>query len=107
MDLLMIRHAKAGERDPQTWPDDDLRPLTKEGVAEMRAVVKSMRKLGIDFDFLVTSPLVRARQTADLVAEGFGWGEAPQESELLGHNCTVAGVVKLLAKFPPDAAVAI
>ncbi len=103
----MIRHGKAGERNPETWPDDDLRPLTREGTAEMRLVLKSMRKMGVDFDFLVSSPLLRARQTADLAAEAWGWEEAPQESEALGHGCSLAGVLKLLAKFPPDAGVAI
>ncbi len=107
MDLLMIRHAKAGERNPETWPDDDLRPLTKEGMAEMRSVLKSLRKMGVVFDVLVTSPLLRARQTAELVAEAWGRNEPPQESDVLGHNCSVSGVVKLLAKFPPDSTVAI
>ena len=103
----MIRHAKAGERDPATWPDDDLRPLTREGMAEMRAVLKSLRKMGVDFDFLLTSPLLRARQTADLVAQAWGRSEPPQEAEALGHDCTTTAVVKLLGKFPPDASVAI
>ncbi len=107
MDLLMIRHGKAGERNPETWPDDDLRPLTKEGMAEMRAVLKTLRKMGVEFDALVTSPLVRARQTAGLVAEAFGWRESPQEAEVLGHGCSTPGVVKLLGKFPAKAAVAI
>ncbi len=107
MDLIMIRHGKAGERNPETWPDDDLRPLTKEGMAELRIVLKSMRKMGVEFDFLVTSPLVRARQTADIVAEAYAWDEPPQESEVLGHGCTAVGVLKLLAKFPPDSTVAI
>lgn len=103
----MIRHAKAGEQNPDTWPDDDLRPLTKEGTAELRLVLKAMRKMGIEFDFLVTSPLLRARQTADLVAQAWSWEEPPQESDALGHGCTVTGVLKLLARFPPDATVTI
>ncbi len=107
MDLLMIRHGKAGERNPETWPDDDLRPLTKEGMAEMRSVLKSLRKMGVEFNFLVTSPLVRARQTAGLVAEAFGWREEPQEADVLGHGCTTPAVLKLLAKFPPEATVAL
>lgn len=107
MDLLLIRHAKAGERDPATWPDDDLRPLARDGVTEMRAVLKSMKKLGVSFDFLVSSPLIRARQTADLVAEGFAWKEPPQESDALRSGCTVQQVIGLLEKFPRDATVAL
>jgi len=107
MDLVMIRHAKAGERDAARWPDDDLRPITAEGAAELAAALKTMRRMGVAFDFLVSSPLVRARQTAELVAEAFGWEGPPSESEALGHGCTVAAVLDLLVKFPPDAAVAI
>jgi phosphohistidine phosphatase len=107
MDVLLIRHGKAGARDPNRWPDDDKRPLTSDGVAEMREVCGGMLRLGVTFEYLVTSPLVRARQTADIVAEVYEWKEAPQESEALGHNCTAKGMLQLLAKFPPDAAVAL
>lgn len=107
MDVLLIRHAKAGNADPNTWPDDRLRPLTAEGVSEQRAAARAIKKLGITFDFLVTSPLLRATQTAEVVAEVYRWKEPPQVAEELGPSCTAAGVVKLLAKFPPDATVAL
>ena len=107
MEVILIRHAKAENRDPNTWPDDDLRPLTAEGRAEQRAAARAMKKMGIKFDFLVTSPLVRARETADLVAGAYRWSESPQVAEELGHGYAVGAVVKLLAKFPPDASVAL
>jgi len=107
MDVILIRHAKAEARDANTWPDDDLRPLTAEGRAEQRAASRAMKKMGIKFDFLVTSPLLRARETADLVAKGYRWTEEPQVAEEMGHEYSVGAVVKLLAKFPPDASVAL
>ncbi len=107
MEVILIRHAKAETRDPNSWPDDDQRPLTAEGRAEQRAAARAMKKMGIKFDFLVTSPLLRARETADLVAKGYRWAEAPQVAEELGHEYSVGAVVKLLAKFPPDSAVAL
>lgn len=105
MDVILIRHAKAGDADPNTWPDDHQRPLTAEGVAEQRSAARAMKKMGISFEFLVTSPLVRAVQTAEVVAEVYRWKEPPQVAEELGTSCTAAAVVKLLAKFPPDATV--
>jgi phosphohistidine phosphatase len=106
MEIILIRHAKAEARDPNSWPDDDQRPLTAEGRAEQRATARAMKKMGVKFDFLLTSPLIRARETADLVAKGYRWTEAPQVVEELGHGYAVGAIVKLLAKFPPDAAVA-
>ena len=107
MEVILIRHAKAETRDANTWPDDDERPLTAEGRAEQRAAARAMKKMGIKFDFLVTSPLLRARETADLVAKGYRWTEPPQVAEELGHEYSPGAVVKFLAKFPPDAAVAL
>ena len=107
MEVILIRHAKAEARDANSWPDDDQRPLTVEGRAEQRAAARAMKKMGIKFDFLVTSPLLRARETADLVAKGYRWTEAPQVAEELGHEYSVGAVVKFLAKFPPNSAVAL
>lgn len=107
MEVILIRHAKAGERDANTWPDDDNRPLTPDGAAEQREAARVMKRMGIRFEFLVTSPLLRARQTADAIAAAYRLDEQPQVSESLGHGYTVAAVVELLGKFPPDARVAL
>ena len=107
METILIRHAKAESRDANSWPDDDVRPLTAEGRAEQRAATRAMKKMGIKFDFLVSSPLLRARETADIVAKGFRWPEPPQVADELGHGYAVGAVVKLLAKFPPGATVAL
>jgi phosphohistidine phosphatase len=107
MDVILIRHGKAGNRDANSWPDDDDRPLTAEGQAEHRAVTRAAKKMGIKFDFLVTSPLKRARETADIVANVYRWPEEPQVAAELGHGYSVSAVVKLLAKFPPTSRVAL
>ncbi|HXY68118.1 MAG TPA: phosphohistidine phosphatase SixA [Gemmatimonadales bacterium] len=107
MEVILVRHAKAENRDANTWPDDDQRPLTAEGRAEQRAATRSMKKMGIKFDFLVTSPLLRARETADILAKGYRWPEPPQVADELGHAYGAGAVVKLLAKFPPGATVAL
>ncbi len=106
MEIILVRHAKAEARDPNTWPDDDQRPLTAEGRAEQRATTRAMKRMGVRFDFLLTSPLLRARETADLVARGYRWPDPPQVVEELGHGYAVAAVVRLLAKFPPGSTVA-
>ena len=107
MDVILIRHAEAGERDAAQWPDDALRPITPDGRRKHLAVSRAMRKLGIEFDFLVTSPLVRARETAEIVAEAWDWDEDPLMDDALGPECSATGVVRLLARFPPDKTVAL
>jgi phosphohistidine phosphatase len=67
--LYIIRHAIAAERG-DAWPDDARRPLTHEGAARMRQVVKGLVELGVDIDLVLTSPLVRAVETAEIVSRG-------------------------------------
>ncbi len=67
--LYLVRHAIAEARGPR-WPDDDRRPLTREGARRMRRAVRGLRALGLDVDRVATSPLVRARATADLLSRG-------------------------------------
>jgi phosphohistidine phosphatase len=68
LELYLIRHGLADERGPE-WPDDSKRPLTAEGLAKLRKEARGLRALDVAFDVIVTSPLVRTRQTADVFAE--------------------------------------
>lgn len=74
MELLVIRHGAARDRGEfaQTGLSDDLRPLTAEGADEMRRVARGLRSQVRNIDILATSPLVRAVQTAEIVAEAYG-----------------------------------
>lgn len=67
MDLVVIRHGVAVERE-QWSGDDDLRPLTDDGVSKMRKGAQGIRTLVDGLDVLAASPLVRAQQTAQIVA---------------------------------------
>ncbi len=68
MQLYFLRHGVAD------WPDwdparDDERPLTDAGVVKMKAEAKTIERLELDLKAILTSPLARARQTAEVVAE--------------------------------------
>jgi phosphohistidine phosphatase len=65
--LYIVRHAWAGERDERRWPDDALRPLTDEGQKRFRRVAKALVKAGVAPVVIATSPLVRCRQTAEIL----------------------------------------
>ena len=67
--LYLIRHGIAEERG--NYEDDTQRPLTDEGCKKTKQVAKRLYALGLRFDLLQTSPLVRAQQTADIFTELF------------------------------------
>ena len=73
MKLLVVRHGAAMEREDfaSTGESDDLRPLTDEGKAEMKLIAARLRSEVAALDVLATSPLVRARQTAEIIAEPY------------------------------------
>jgi phosphohistidine phosphatase len=68
--LYLIRHAIAEERGDK-WPDDRLRPLTKEGADRMKRQASGLVEMDVTFDEILTSPLVRTRQTADILADAY------------------------------------
>jgi phosphohistidine phosphatase len=69
-ELYLIRHGIAEERG-EAWPDDTKRPLTEAGIARLKKETRGLMNLGVAFDVILTSPLVRTRQTADAVAGVF------------------------------------
>ncbi|MDA1217531.1 MAG: histidine phosphatase family protein [Chloroflexi bacterium] len=71
MRLYFLRHGLAG--DSTTWTGaDEQRPLTPEGVARMQVSARTISALALNLDEIITSPYVRARQTADIVAAQLG-----------------------------------
>ncbi len=69
VELYLVRHAIAAPRGDE-WPDDDKRPLTTRGVSRFKETVEGLRTVGVEIDEIFTSPLIRARQTAELLAAG-------------------------------------
>jgi phosphohistidine phosphatase len=70
-ELFLVRHAIAAERGPN-YPDDRERPLTSEGVARFKRVVDGLKDFDVKLDLVLTSPLVRASHTAELLVAGIG-----------------------------------
>jgi phosphohistidine phosphatase len=67
MRLYILRHAIAAERDPDKYPDDGLRPLTEAGFKKMTKIAHTLQKLDKRIELILSSPLVRARDTAEIV----------------------------------------
>ena len=68
--LFLIRHGIAEERG-DAWPDDAKRPLSEDGIERFQRSARGLARLDVWIDVVLTSPLVRARQTADIVASAF------------------------------------
>lgn len=70
--VYLIRHAIAVDRDESNPQADADRALTSDGIKKMRRVAKALRKLDITLSAVWTSPLVRAVQTAEILAAELG-----------------------------------
>lgn len=101
MELFLMRHAEAESRD--LYPEDRLRPLTEHGRQQQQRVVRALAPLLQPLHHLLSSPFVRARQTADIVAAAVPCATAVEETEVLAEECTVGAVLNLLQGYPRDA----
>ena len=82
MKLYLIRHAIA--EDAAGYEDDSLRPLTKKGHEKMKKIAKALENLGVKPGLIVSSPFLRARQTASVLAR-----ELKYEKEIIQSDSLV------------------
>ena len=95
MELYFLRHGVAADVGPAGQGDAG-RPLTKEGIAKMEAGARGMHRLGLRLDALLSSPLVRARETAAIVGRELGL--ELQLDEKLAPGCDMAQLFALLGE---------
>jgi phosphohistidine phosphatase len=96
-ELYFVRHGLAEERG-DAWPDDAKRPLTDEGTSRMRKGARGLARLGVSVEIVLTSPLVRARQTAEIVAGALEPRPSLVNVDSLAPDGTYAAVVADLEK---------
>jgi phosphohistidine phosphatase len=82
MDLYIVRHAWAADRDDPRWPADDQRPLTAEGRERFARMAATLVERGMAPKLIATSPLVRCVETAELLAAAVGKAEVVVRDEL-------------------------
>ena len=71
MNLYIIRHAIAVDEGSPEYEEDSQRPLTDKGKKKMRQIAKGLRALGVDFDLILSSPYIRAKETAEILEDVF------------------------------------
>src|SRR3954471_20689172 len=96
-EIYVVRHGLAEERG-DAWPDDAKRPLTDEGMSRMRKSVRGLARLGVSVDVVLTSPLVRTRQTAEIAAGGLDPRPSLVSVDSLAPGGTFAEVIADLEK---------
>jgi phosphohistidine phosphatase len=103
MRVTLIRHGEAGDDAPR----DELRSLTLRGRAAVVRVGRTLRRRGGDFTVIVSSPLVRALQTAEIVAAEVGYGGRLVVSEALVPDAEIAPALELLRSLVKEDSVAL
>jgi phosphohistidine phosphatase len=94
MFVYICRHAWAGERGDPRWPDDSLRELTPEGAERYTNVLKAIANRGFAPTQIATSPYVRCRQTAEIIAKVVDGGPAIEEVASLEPGSDLAALIK-------------
>ena len=121
--IFLVRHGIAGDPDEWKGPDDS-RPLNAKGRRKFRDTARAFAKLGERVDLLCTSPLVRAVQTAEILADALGLDEVSvledlrpevpvqklldkvatldvKRVALVGHDPQLSGIAAALGKVEP------
>lgn len=71
MNLYIIRHAIAVDEATSDYESDSERPLTDKGRKKMRQIARALRNIGVEFDLILSSPYLRACETAEILADVF------------------------------------
>jgi phosphohistidine phosphatase len=103
--VYLLRHAIAATPDAERYPNDDDRPLTREGRRRMEQAARGMRALELKFDLVLTSPLVRARETAKLAIRPFRPRPPIKVLRPLSPGGGAGGILAGLTSLPGDASV--
>ena len=103
MDLLIVRHARAQDRDDfaSTRQPDEKRPLTAKGVRRMKKAARGLRSLVPSVGLLVSSKLRRSSQTAKIIADAYG-GIEWIEQERLAPGASPQQLIAWLAAQPEN-----
>src|SRR5690242_1065300 len=98
MKLYILRHGEAAEHGDPRFKENE-RPLTPKGIQRTKQLAHTLREMEISFDLILSSPLVRAKQTADIVARGLG--EKVDLTDTLSPSGNMGKLVELINAIRP------
>ncbi len=97
MNVYLLRHAVAEDRNAERFPNDDDRPLTEEGIDRMKLAAGGIAALIKRPGAILASPLVRTMQTAEIVAKALGCKNCVEPGDALKPGAKIDAVRKELA----------
>lgn len=109
MKLVIVRHADAGDSEEfaKSGKPDELRPLSDKGRKQMRAAAEGLRALVPKVDLIVTSPYVRALETAEIVADEYKGMEPETTGTLEPETIPDEFVAWLRKRKDPEVAIVV
>lgn len=99
MKLYLVRHGIATQHLGGNVKSDAQRPLTEEGRAETKIVAQALKRLGVKPDLVVTSPLVRAYQTAEILLDVLSGSQKLEYCDALAPGGTASELYKFLRDY--------
>ena len=102
MNLYLLRHGLAADLDTQGLTKDSERPLTEKGERKLWKIADGMKELELSFDLILSSPYLRARQTAEIIAKALHASKRIEFSETLTPAGNAKKLVELLKNITPD-----
>ena len=99
MQIIFLRHGPAGSKADWHGPDAE-RPLTDDGRGVVGLVADGLARAGVAVDALLTSPLVRSRQTAEIAAAALGCADRLADDERLAHDFDRKRLAAIVADHP-------
>ncbi|MGA3285388.1 MAG: phosphohistidine phosphatase SixA [Verrucomicrobiota bacterium] len=101
MKLYILRHGIAVMRDDLDFKNDAKRPLTPKGKRQLRQTAAAMKKMGLRFDLILSSPYLRAKQTAEIVAESLKLIKQLKFSDALVPDGSPKNLIRQLNESKP------
>lgn len=86
MEVFLVRHAIAHERNRTRWPNDALRPLTSAGIKKFRVAARGLAELLPRGSVVLSSPYVRARETAEILVNAMHRAKLVECTELASNE---------------------
>ena len=99
-ELYIMRHGIAVTRGAGSFADDAKRPLTPEGKMKVQEIAQGLLRVDFEVDWIVTSPLVRAVETAEIVSDALRPGVPTDFAEALKPGGSPEGLITFLARHP-------
>ena len=101
MNLYLLRHGIAVEPGTPGYEKDSERPLTPKGKHRLRQIAAAMKKMDLRFDLILSSPFLRAKQTAEIIVESLKLKKQPGFSDALTPDGNPKALIRQLNELQP------